>query len=257
MTETLDLAQALEWARDLAQKAGKITLKHFRTNLAVELKADNSPVTQADKETEEFLRAEILARWPGHQVLGEEFGTTAGAPGSPWKWVVDPIDGTKSFIHGIPLYTVLIALMKDDEPLLGVIHCPGLDETVWAAKGLGAWYNGQPCRVSQQDSLAKAWVQTTDPAALVRRWPGSEKLLYQCLYMRTWGDAYGYLLVATGRADAMVDSAMSLWDIACLIPIIREAGGQITDLRGKNGLDSCLASNGRIHQAVLQAVSGA
>ena len=239
------------WAKDLAEEAGLLTLEYFRTVLDVELKGDSSPVTVADRETELFLRRKIEATFPQDAILGEEFGEKAGTTG--YQWILDPIDGTKSFIHGIPLYTVLIALLKDGNPILGVVHCPGLKETLWAARGHGAWFNGKPTCVRPSPGLKKAWVHVTDPSDLLRRWPGSHLLLKDAGYCRTWGDAYGYLLVASGRADLMIDAKMSLWDLACLLPIIEEAGGVILDLEGHPGLgDSSVAGSPELVQEALR-----
>src|SRR5688572_70395 len=139
------LAAYLAFASSLARDAGPITLKYFRTPLAIELKQDQSPVTIADRETEQFMRARIHAQYPDHGILGEEFGEIN--PGARLRWIIDPIDGTQAFIHGIPLYTVLIALEIDGDAAVGVIHCPPLDETVAAATGLGCSYNNAPCQV--------------------------------------------------------------------------------------------------------------
>ncbi|MCL5269253.1 MAG: inositol monophosphatase family protein [bacterium] len=242
----------LAFARDLAREAGQVTLKYFRTRLDVETKADDSPVTVADRETERLIRRRIEARFPDHGILGEEFGETR--PGAEFRWIIDPIDGTKSFIHGVPLYTVLLALEWAGDARVGVIHNPPLDETVAAGAGLGCTLNGAPCRVSACDRLNQARVQCTDYAELMRLRPKfCAGLLAQARLGRTWGDAYGYLLVATGRADVMLDPVMSLWDSACLKPIIQEAGGRFTDLDGHPTIHnpSALATNGCLHDAVL------
>lgn len=247
-----DIRQTLELARDLAEEAGRLTMGYFRSTFAVDYKADNSPVTVADREAEQLIRRRLADRFPEHGILGEEFGTSK--TDSPWTWMIDPIDGTKSFIHGVPLYAVLIALAHEGEPVLGVIHCPPLAETVYAAKGFGCYWNGEPCSVSDTGDLAKARVQATDFADLHRMRPGfCGALLEAAGSCRTWGDAYGYLLVATGRADAMIDPVFSPWDTGPLGPIIREAGGRFTDLDGNAvGVPtSGLATNGRVHDQIL------
>lgn len=250
---TAQLSEYLAFARDLAREAGKVTLQYYHRELAIEHKSDSSPVTIADRETEQFIRAEIRERYPDHGLLGEEFGEENA--GSPWRWVIDPIDGTQAFIHGVPLYTVLLALEYEGDSVLGVIHNPPQDETVAAATALGCTYNGLPCHVSQTESLARAWVHVTDYADLARRRPRfCAALLAASGFARSWADAYGYLMVASGRADVMIDPIMSPWDIGPLKPIILEAGGRITDLDGQPamGAESILATNGLLHDQVLE-----
>lgn len=250
-----ELSEYMAFADEIAQKAGAITLEYFRKELSVEFKNDKSPVTIADKACEEFVRAEIMKRYPTHGIVGEEFGTYNEQ--SSYTWVIDPIDGTKSFIHHIPLYTVLIALLVDNEPCLGVIHNPPLTETVLAGKGMGCFFNGKPCRVSTTKALKESYIQVTDMADLARYYPLlTQRLLPAAMCCRTWGDAYGYLLVATGRSDAMIDPIMNIWDIAPLKTIITEAGGMFTDLRGNDsGLGTtAIATNGQIHHAILSMV---
>ncbi len=245
-----ELSELMVFAKELAVLGGKKTLQYFRTEFSVESKADESPVTIADKETELLMRAEIEERFPDHGILGEEFGEKDGA--GEYTWIIDPIDGTKSFIHGIPLYTVLVALMHKGKPIIGVIHNPFLEETVWAATGLGCFYNGKSSKIRQSSTLEHAWVHITDPADLLRRWPSSQELLQKAKYVRTWGDGYGYLLVASGRADLMIDAKMNLWDIACLVPVIEEAGGVIWDLHGNPGLgDSSIAGGEGLVRTVI------
>jgi histidinol phosphatase-like enzyme (inositol monophosphatase family) len=246
------LAEYLAFANNLAQAAGDITLKYFRTSLTVERKGDDSPVTIADRETEQFIRREIERAYPTHGILGEEYGSTNAQ--AALQWIIDPIDGTQSFIHGVPLYTVLIALEIEGEASLGVIHCPPLRETVAAATGLGCTYNGLPCHVSQTAALEQARVQVTDYASLMHYRPGfSDRLLKSTSFCRSWADAYGYMLVATGRADVMLDPIMNLWDTAPLKPIIEEAGGRFSDLDGNPTIHnpSALATNGLLHPAIL------
>ena len=246
------LKEYLTFATDLAREAGKITLKYFRGRLDVEQKSDASPVTIADRETEQFIRSAIRARYPAHGILGEEFGEEN--LGAPWRWVIDPIDGTRSFVHGVPLYTVLLALEHDGEPKLGVIYNPPQDEMVAAAEGQGCTYNGAPCHVSGVSELGQAWMHASDYAELVRLRPKfSAELLARVGHARTWGDAYGYMMVANGRADVMLDPVMSHWDLACLKPIIQEAGGTFTDLDGNDGAhaEHTLATNGLLHEQVL------
>lgn len=257
MTDPKDknLSDYLTFAAELAREAGRITLNYYRRGVAVETKADNSPVTIADRETEQFIRQRIQEAWPDHGILGEEFD--AVRPDAPWRWVIDPIDGTKSFVHGVPLYTVLLALEHEGEPVVGVIHNPPQDETVAAAIGLGCTYNGDPCRVSETEDLAKAWVHSTDFSDLLRRRPAfGRALIERAGFTRTWADGYGYLLVACGRADVMVDPVVNRWDWSALKPVILEAGGRFTDMDGDPSIkgENVIAANPKLHQQVLNLV---
>ncbi len=221
----------LSFAVDTAEEAGKLTLEYFGKSVHVERKADNTPVTLADRESEQLIRHSIETEYPSHSILGEEHGEKETE--SHFRWILDPIDGTQSFVRGVPLYAVLIALQYNEAPLLGVIHVPPLEETVGAAAGLGCFHGGSKCRVSDTTALSSAWVHVTDVAALARQKPALlHRLLNEVGFLRTWGDAYGYLLVATGRADVMIDPVMKIWDIAPLMPIITEAGGWFGDLDG-------------------------
>ncbi len=239
-------------AREIARAGAEVSSRYFNSALEVELKSDQSPVTIADRESESAMRSLIAQKFPDHQIVGEEYGCQ-GNSDSPWKWVIDPIDGTKSFIHRIPLYTVLVALMYRDQPLIGVIYNPQTDEIVSAATGSGCWYNGDSCRVSTVGDLSGARLQLTDPSDFMRRHPSAAgKIISSVKFTRTWADAQGYMLIATGRSELMIDPVMSLWDIACLYPIIREAGGMITDMKGSDDLGtSAVASNGILHGEVL------
>jgi histidinol phosphatase-like enzyme (inositol monophosphatase family) len=247
------LQEYLHFAETLAYQAGKITLKYFKSGVPVEMKKDHTPVTVADRETEQYIRSKISEQYPDHSVVGEEHGEANKQ--SEWKWIIDPIDGTKAFIHGIPLYTVLIGLVFDEIPAAGVIHNPVLEETVAAGTGLGCTLNGTPCRVSNQRDFTEAKIHATDAAHLYIRYPEfTRKLLSSCGSLRTWADGYGYLLVATGRAEGMLDPIMSLWDIAPLKPVITEAGGVFTSITGKdeNLGTSAAAGNPFIHAEIIK-----
>ena len=251
----MDITEYLEFARTLSIEAGKHTLRYFRKEFTIDTKADSSPVTVADRETETLISQAIQRRYPNHGIIGEEHGTVASD--SPFQWVIDPIDGTKSFIRGIPLYTVLIALLYNGEPCVGVIHNPPLEETVYAATGSGCFFNGVKCSVSDASGLANSWVLITDPADLCRRNPDfGQRLLSKAGFCRTWADGYGYLLVATGRADAMIDPIVAVWDVAPLKVVITEAGGAFTDFSGKIKAlgESAIASNGVLHPEILELI---
>ena len=232
------LTNRLEFAKAIAREAGEITLRYFgRDNYQVELKEDTSPVTIADREAEQHLRQRIAAEFPTDGILGEELGEQAGTSG--YRWILDPIDGTKSFISGVPLYGTLVGVERGERSVIGVIHIPGLRETAYAAVGSGAWHlrgdaTPQPARVSAKRTLAEGLLCTSDVEgfAVTGRKSAFERLEAAARLTRTWGDCYGYLLVASGRAEAMVDPRMSVWDCAALQPILEEAGGTFTDWHG-------------------------
>lgn len=247
-----DLQKLLADAIEIAKIGGQHTLKYFRNEIKVLSKDDDSPVTIADRETEQTLRREIAKRYPDHGIIGEEFERTNAD--SRIQWVLDPIDGTKSFIHGVPLYTTLVAVLVDDKPVVGVIYASALDELCAAAEGHGATFNGKKCAVRETENLEDATLLVTE----IRRFQdmGEEALFQELLKTtkihRTWGDAYGHMMVATGRADIMYDPEMSIWDAAALQPIIKEAGGVFTD---KNGVEtvhtgSGLSTGKKIHPQV-------
>ncbi len=257
---TSDSLEALrEFAAELAWQAGKLTLRYFQTDLATELKADQSPVTEADREAERLMRQMIEARYPGHSILGEEEGESR--PGASFRWILDPIDGTKSFVRGAPLYAVLVGLEREGQPVVGAVHIPALGDFLHAARGQGCLWNGRRARVSQTDALGEALLLCTDSESMERygRGPEYRRLAAATKMQRTWGDAYGYVLVATGRAEVMLDPAMSVWDCAALLPVLDEAGGSFTDWRGTPTIHAgeAIATNGALLEAVLQTVRGA
>lgn len=222
-----------EFALELAFEAGRITLGYFQTGVEVDLKTDGSPVTRADREAEQHLRRRLAARYPADGVVGEEFGIER--PDAARRWILDPIDGTKSFARGVPLYGVMLALEVEGISVLGVLHFPALNETIWATRGDACWWNGRPARVSSVDTLARAVVLTSDVNGMDRAGHGAafRRVTQRCAYTRTWGDCYGHALVATGRAEAIFDPKLALWDAAPLLPIIEMAGGSFTTLDGR------------------------
>lgn len=227
----------LEAVTDVARVAGGVAMRHFKSSLAVDTKGDGSPVTIADRTAERDARSWIADRFPGDAILGEEFGFS-GTPGTR-RWFIDPIDGTKTFVRGVPLWGTMVAVAVDDDVLAGAIFCPAVDELVAAAVGCGCWYNGARCHVSSVASLEDATILVTDARfpynpERASRWSA---LASQVAVARTWGDCYGYVQVATGRAELMVDDKLSPWDAASLIPIIREAGGMYSDWRGGGRVD--------------------
>jgi histidinol-phosphatase len=252
----IDLDPFFTFALDAAWQAGQRTLAHFQVGVDVERKSDHSPVTIADRTAEQVLRELIATAYPDHAILGEEFGEHARE--SSFRWVIDPIDGTQSFIRGVPLYGVLVALEIDGTAQIGVAHFPGLGETVAAARRQGCWWNGRRARVSTTPLLEEAAVGYSDArmtgARLGDDWGG---LLSATRVQRGWGDCYGHCLVATGRLDVMLDAAMNPWDCAALIPILEEAGGRFTDWRGEARIDGgdAFSTNGVLHEAVLRCLN--
>jgi histidinol phosphatase-like enzyme (inositol monophosphatase family) len=260
------ITERFDWAVKIAREAGDATLAYFRrADLVVELKSDQSPVTAADRAAEQLLRNRIAERFPDDAIVGEEFGQAAGTSG--YQWVLDPIDGTKSFIHGAPLYTTLVGVLASDEPTIGVIHAPASGETVYAAKGRGCSYvsnaypQPQTARVSQVARLRDALVLTTDVSSFsATRSPDAIgvylRLLRTARLTRTWGDGYGYLMVATGRAEVMLDPEMDVWDMAALLPVIEEAGGRFSDWQGRRTIHSgdSIGSNGLVADEVLAII---
>jgi len=219
-------------AADLARLMGDIALGYYRSNLSVETKPDGSPVTVADRAAETAAREWVRRRFPKDGLLGEEFGEEQ--PGAARRWVIDPIDGTKTFVRGTPLWGSLVALCEGDRVLAGAAYFPAIGEMLAAAPGAGCWWNDSPCAVSSVSALGEATVLTTDPMFAERPLyrAGWERVSAGARLSRTWGDCFGYLLVATGRAEAMFDPVMSPWDAAALQPIIEEAGGHFTDWSG-------------------------
>lgn len=230
MSETSTLLGAVEEA---ARLGGSMALGYFRKTLQIETKRDGSLVTQADRAVEMKLREWIGEKFPEDGVLGEEFAEHN--PGAERRWIIDPIDGTFSFAHGVPLWGTLIAVARGEHVIAGAIHCPATGELVCAANGEGAWSNGVRCTVSDAAQLSDATVLTTDIrfAASPDKAAAWRALAQQAKTVRGWSDCYGYLLVATGRADVMIDAAMSPWDAAALVPVLEEAGGVFTDWRGR------------------------
>ncbi|NBT12910.1 MAG: inositol monophosphatase [Planctomycetia bacterium] len=253
----------LQAALSAVRLAGAETLRRFHDpSLAVELKADRSPVTAADLAAEGILRTSLLTAFPHDAFLGEESGTVRGTSG--YEWIVDPIDGTKSFIRGVPLYATLVGCRHEGRGVVGVIAIPALDEAVYAAAGAGAWHvrgTAPPvaARVSNREQLDACLACSSDFTSFAKRADGAagararQRLEAACGVIRTWGDGYGYLLVATGRADVMIDPLMNAWDAAAVETVITEAGGRFTDWHGAARIDSGdgVATNGLVHDAVL------
>jgi histidinol phosphatase-like enzyme (inositol monophosphatase family) len=243
-----ELNQLLEFAVDLARGAGEITLQYFRQKPETSTKSDGSYVTIADREAESYLRKRIAERFPDDGILGEEEGELQGTSGR--RWILDPIDGTFAFVHGVPLYGVLVAVEIEGEMKVGVVNIPALGEIVSAAKGVGCFLNGELARVSNTAELQDALLLCTSFSGR------ASELQQKAKVSRTWGDCYGYVLVATGRADVMLDPVMNLWDCAPLLPIMEEAGGTFTDWRGVRTVDggNAVATNGVLFEEVMSLI---
>lgn len=248
-----EIRQLLDFATELALEAGELTLEYYGAVVEHDAKGDGSPVTIADKEAERLIRSRVEKRFPGHSILGEEYGESNA--GARVRWILDPIDATRSFMRGVPLYGVLIGIEIDGVSAVGVAHFPPLRETVAAGTGLGCTWNDTPCRVSPVQSIEKAVVCTTDVERILSRpeGPGWRRLQQQAAFSRTWGDCYGHALVATGRIEAQVDPVMAPWDAGPFLTIVTEAGGRFTTLEGEATLHggSGVSTNGHLHDHVL------
>jgi myo-inositol-1(or 4)-monophosphatase len=241
------------FVRELADESGALIRRYFRSaGLGVDTKADQTPVTDADRGAEELMRRRIRARYPDHGIMAEELGNER--LDAEYVWVLDPIDGTKSFVSGVPLFGTLIGLLHRGDPLLGAIHQPILRE-LCLGDGRTTTLNDRAVRVRATARLADAVVLTSDPAAPAQYQDGAawDRVVATARWVRTWGDCYGYLLVAAGYADVMADPVMNPWDLLPLVPVIRGAGGVITDWHGGDAVRgaSSIAANPTLHAAVL------
>ncbi|MFH1743902.1 MAG: inositol monophosphatase family protein [bacterium] len=238
---------------DIALEAGRLILDRQRSGFNVETKADNSPVTIADHEAEELITQRLSRSFPDDGIIGEEHGAQQGR--SNRVWAIDPIDGTKAFVRGVPLFGTTIGLLEDGKSILGVIHLPALNETIAAFQGHGCLWNGEAARVSSVDRLEDALMLSCQVRGVFKL--GLQKkfedLLMRLRMFRTWADCYGYALVATGRAEICFDTGAHLWDTAPLAVIVEEAGGHFTSLAGEPTVhgNNCLATNGLLHEQVL------
>jgi histidinol phosphatase-like enzyme (inositol monophosphatase family) len=251
--QTQDLIQ---FTQELAQASGEIIRKYFRSNLNIETKPDQTPVTVADREAELIMRQMIRVRFPDHGILGEEFEQVN--PDAEFQWVLDPIDGTKTFVSGTYLFGTLIALLRDGKPLVGVINNPVTHQFL-AGDGQTTWLNGDPVKVRDCPSIEQATLLVTSPLNVerYRDIAAFNNLIHQVRLYRTWGDCHGYYLVATGYADIMIDPIMHIWDVAALIPIIEGAGGKITDYFGDDPMSGkgTIATAGPLHDFVIQSLN--
>jgi histidinol phosphatase-like enzyme (inositol monophosphatase family) len=255
MAHAAEIQDRLDHARAAALEAGRLILGYYQSSaLAVDRKRDKSPVTVADRKAEEFLRMGIARAFPQDGILGEEFGEQPGT--SRFRWILDPLDGTKSFIHGVPLFGTLVGVEFNRQSVAGVCHLPVLRETAWGAKGIGAWWQqaggeARPAKVSNVARLSDSLFcfTTVQGFARIGRQDAFDALVASAGIARGWGDCYGHVLVATGRAEVMVDPLMNVWDAAALIPIVEEAGGHFIDW---NGAATANSGNGISVNAALR-----
>ncbi len=240
----------------LAGQSASVIRKYFRAKPEVESKKDLSPVTVADRKAEEVMRELIMKEYPSHGIIGEEFGNYNES--AEYQWVLDPIDGTKSFISGALSFGTLIALLKNGEPVIGAFNQPVLNEFL-IGDGTSALLNGREVRTRQCNSIEQATLLVTDhlDVAKYQKAAGYENLIRKVKLYRNWGDCYGYYLLATGFADIMIDPVMHPWDLLALIPIIRGAGGIITDYQGNDPVkgNSIVATSADINKAVLEMLN--
>ena len=253
----MNLQTYLDFATSLAYQAGKITLRYFNTGVQAELKENNDPVTIADREAESFIRAAIERTYPEHDIVGEEYGESSN--GRSFRWIIDPIDGTISFIRGVPLYGVLIGLEIDGVVKVGAAYYPPLDEMLTAADGTGCWWNGRRARVSAVSKLSDACVVSSDFQHLTAKMPDVvDRFAGQKSLMRTWADAYGYLLVATGRAEVALDPRLDVYDCGPYPVIMKEAGGFFGSWSGEEGHThgEGIACNAALKPEVMKLMRG-
>lgn len=264
--KTLDLAPYFTFATEVAYRAGRLTLGYFNAGVRPDFKPDDTPVTAADRAAESFIRAEIERTYPEHALLGEEFGAQApslsprtvggtqrGTDG--FRWLIDPIDGTKSFMRGVPLYGVLLGLEIEGVVRVGAAYYPGTDEMLCAADGLGCWWNGRQAHVSER-GLERGVICFTTYRNFEKydRMAAWQRLQTAAYMVRGWSDSYGYLLVATGRAEAMLDPVVAEWDCGPFPVILREAGGYFGSWDGREGHTSgeAMACNAEVKDQLVE-----
>lgn len=257
MSETLQ--SFFDFAVETAYLAGRLTLGYYQTTLDIDAKSDGSPVTIADRRAEELIRSRIEKRYPSHAILGEELGLKTGQE-KTHRWIIDPIDGTKSFIRGVPLYAVLIGLEIEGKVEVGAVYFPALNDMLAAATGLGCWWNGRRARVSSLPSLKLGGVTFTSIANIERygRMEAWKRIQQNSSFQAGWGDAYGYFLVATGRSELMLDPIMNVWDCGPFPPILKEAGGYFGDWQGNETIyaNEAIATTQLLLPEVLKIIRG-
>jgi myo-inositol-1(or 4)-monophosphatase len=253
------LSGHLEFAKETAWQAGQLTLAYFQTGVRPDFKGDETPVTIADREAEALIRRRIESKYPRHAIVGEEYGK-AETEGATHRWFIDPIDGTRAFVRGVPLYGVLIGLEIEGEIQVGVAHYPAMGEMLAAANGQGCWWNGRKAQVSQINRLEDGLLAHTNPASFARhgRAAAWERLQNTAGFCAGWSDAYGYLLVATGRAEVMLDPIMNEWDCGPFPVILQEAGGYFGDWQGNTTIyaNEALGTTAVLLPQLLEIING-
>jgi len=263
MNSQLDnLEDRLHFAVEIARESGTLIMGYFRSvDLSVDFKSDDSPVTKADKEAELLLRKRIEEKYPEDGILGEEFAEKKSQSGI--RWILDPIDGTKAFMHGVPLFGTLIGMTQDNAPLLGVCHLPAVKETIYAAVGHGAWWqvDEEPIReakVSEVENISEALLCYTEINLFHRegRFEGFDRLRQKVRATRGWGDCFGHMLVATGRAEIAPDPILNIWDASPMLPILQEAGGYFIDWNGNPTIEGGhgISVNAQLKDEVLNCL---
>jgi len=253
------LRDYLNFAVETAYLAGRLTLGYYQTGVQPDMKADDTPVTIADRKAEELIRSRIEKQYPHHAIIGEEHGTKE-VKGATQRWIIDPIDGTKAFTRGVPLYGVLIGLEIEGTVQVGAAYFPALDEMVAAATGEGCWWNGRRAHVSTITDLKRAYLALTDVNSFDRyhKSEAFQRLVKATYHRAGWSDAYGYALVATGRAEIMLDPIMNVWDCGPFPPIFQEAGGYFGDWQGNETIygGEALATTRSLLPEVLRLIRG-
>jgi histidinol-phosphatase len=254
ITVNSDWRSRYDLAVETARKAGRLALRYFDSGLAVEWKPDHSPVTVADREAEALLRTTLLGRFPHDGFLGEESGDTPGTSG--YRWIIDPIDGTRSFVRGIPIWATLVGLEYQGEQILGVVDVPALGHTYRALKGDGAYRGEHRIRVSEVNELAEAQIFYSSLSWFIKAGCQDRFLALagQTQRQRGFGDFYGFVLVAQGSGELMVEHGVHVWDVAAIKPLVEEAGGRYSDWDGKPDIHrtDVIVSNGRLHDQALR-----
>ncbi len=253
----MDFEEYKKFIRVLAAESARIIKPwFFNPDLQVNLKGDETPVTIADRQAEEVLRDLIRRTYPAHGIIGEEFGEEN--PSAEFVWLLDPIDGTKTFISGCPLFGTIICLLQAGKPVLGAINLPVLDQFC-IGDSQQTTVNNKPVQMRAIHTLSEATLLATDVLSIgeYQNQNGFDKLLAKTKFFRTWGDCYGYMLLAAGWADIMLDPIMNPWDLLALIPIIQGAGGVITTWQGEDAAtgNSCIAANKQLHSRVVEILN--
>ncbi len=249
------IGKELAGAIEASQRAAEVVMSYYKQNLVVEQKVDASPVTVADREAERVIRSILQEQFPTYGFIGEEFGTSSAAASA--QWVIDPIDGTKNFIKGIPFFGILIGLVRSGEFELGVSNVPGMQELLYAQRGLGAFLNHEAVRVSSETELSESMVSVGGMKHFVTSGmeAGLARVIEKVSRSRAFGDAYAYHLVASGRFEAVIEAKVDIWDIAAPVAIIEAAGGMCTDINGNPITDqthTIIASNGKVHEEIVR-----